>query len=91
MLRETGNNISVCTYNGYLEIDRPLHLEEICGKVTVTETVVNVLECDVNLIDGRGIGPIKNLGRFKNIEFRQKFIDIHFRRSFSFKILHFSR
>ena len=94
MLRETGNNISVCTYNGYLEIDRPLHLEEICGRVTVTETVVNVLECDVNLID-RGIGPIENLGRFQNDEFWQKFmsmlVDIHFRRSFSFKILHFSR
>ena len=67
MLRETGNNISVCTYNGYLEVDRQLHLEEICGRVTVTETVVNVLECDVNLIDGRGIGPIEpNLGRFQN-------------------------
>ena len=67
MLRETGNNISVCTYNGYLEVDRQLHLEEICGRVTVTETVVNVLECDVNLIDGRGIGPVENnLGRFQN-------------------------
>ena len=57
MLRETGNNISVCTYNGYQEVDRQLHLEEICGRVTVTETVVNVLECDVNLND-RGIGPV---------------------------------
>ena len=61
MLRETGNNISVCTYNGYQEVDRQLHLEEICGRVTVTETVVNVLECDVNLND-RGIGPVVPVG-----------------------------
>ena len=65
-MQETGNNISVCTYNGYQDVDRELHLDEICGKVTVTETVVNVLECDVTLTDipGRGIGPVEtNLGR----------------------------
>ena len=83
MLRETGNNISVCTYNGYLEVDRQLHLEEICGRVTVTETVVNVLECDVNLKD-RGIGPVEHVGGFQNFfpkkceffEFQQKLTTI---------------
>ena len=64
MLRETGNNISVCTYNGYQEVDRQLHLEEICERVTVTETVVNVLECDVNLNE-RGISPVEHLGGFQ--------------------------
>ena len=64
MLRETGNNISVCTYNGYQEVDRQLHLEEICERVTVTETVVNVLECDVNLNE-RGISPAEHLGGFQ--------------------------
>ena len=63
-MQETGNNISVCTYNGYQDVDRELHLDEICGKVTVTETVVNVLECDVTLTDipGRGIGPVETIG-----------------------------
>ena len=64
MLRETGNNIFVCTYNGYLEVDRQLHWDEICGRVTVTEIVVNVLECDVNLRD-REKGPVEHLGGFQ--------------------------
>ena len=53
MLHETGNNISICTYNGTLNVDRQIRLDEICGNrtktVTVTETHVNVLECDVSL------------------------------------------
>ena len=51
MLHEIGDNISICTYNGTLDVDRQIRLDEICGNngtktVTVTETHVNVLECE---------------------------------------------
>ena len=69
MFRETGNNISICTYNATEDVDRKILLEEICGTatVTVTETDVNVLECNVpsgiQHSFNRTISPIKDLGR----------------------------